>query len=511
MSEITDFYPSWLGSSGFGASGIRVRDQEPIVFKPTDVSGCVMWMDANDNDAVVYNDLLQVSRWYNKGTIGGYFDLSGGIIEYGNATQNGLNTVTFNTNGFMSGLFQFDFQDRSLFVVTRETTVLGGVPSPWITSDTAGGMESLSQHNGSTLYYIGKHGNVFPELAGESATDYSNYAALFSFINSSDVSDNYVGVNRSQISMIYDSPASGYNTSLITYFLGDYLNGSPVGNSQDMCEVILYNTALSIPDRQNVENYLMRKWGITEPPPPPPAPFVPTDISGLNLWLDANNLSTITLSGTDIVSWSNLGLVGTTYDAQSNVASYVAGPGSTKMIEFPTATTLSNYSQLPNVSRTAFVAFQNRTDLTTITYPYVNLCIGEASDGRQIGVAYDSNATTYYMTMCQSGTNCPVVAAIPSVTTTDMNLAIWASDSNTTASNTAYWNGGSNINTSTDLGNLFNTNPIPYTIGSPVYDSPGFRVGEILEYDTVLTTAQISTVADYLVNKWAISSFTTIS
>ena len=110
MSEITDFYLSWQGSSGFGTSGIRIRDQEPVVFKPTDISGCVMWLDANDNDTVNYNDLLQVTSWENKGTLGGQFDLSGGIIGYGQATQNGLNTVSFNSNAFMSGQFQFDFQ-----------------------------------------------------------------------------------------------------------------------------------------------------------------------------------------------------------------------------------------------------------------------------------------------------------------------------------------------------------------------------------------------------------------
>lgn len=511
MSEITDFYVSWQGTAAFGAAGIRVRDNEPIDFKPTDISGCVMWMDANDNDVVIYNDLLEVTSWINKGTIGGQWDLSGGIILYGNAQQNGLNTVSFNSNAFMSGNFQFNFQARSLFIVTRETGVPAGIASPWITSDTNGGMESFSQHDTTTIYYIGKHNNVFPALAAESATDYTGYAALFSFVNSATIADNFVGINRSPISITYSSAATGYNTSNITYFLGDYISGTSVGNSQDICEIILYNTALAEPDRINVEFYLMKKWGITEPPPAPPTPFVPTDISGLQVWLDANNLSTITLSGTDIVSWSNLGSVGTTFVADSNVASYVAGPGSTKMVEMPTATTLSNYSQLNYNSRTSFITFENLSDMTTLTYPYENVLVGDAAGARQLGFSYDSNTSNYAMALCQSGYNCPSIATIPSLPSTGMNLAILACDSNTTASNLCYWNGGSNINTGTDLGNLFNTNPVPYYIGSPVNDSPAFRVGEILEYDTVLTTAQISTVANYLVEKWAISSFTALS
>ena len=77
MSESTDFYVSWLGVGAFGANGVRIRDQEPPIFRPTDISGCVMWFDANNNVAVTYNDLLQVSSWSNLGTIGGQFDVSG--------------------------------------------------------------------------------------------------------------------------------------------------------------------------------------------------------------------------------------------------------------------------------------------------------------------------------------------------------------------------------------------------------------------------------------------------
>jgi hypothetical protein len=114
------------------------------------------------------------------------------------------------------------------------------------------------------------------------------------------------------------------------------------------------------------------------------------------------------------------------------------------------------------------------------------------------------------MTLCQQGLNCPAAGEIPALSLGGYNLAIWACDSATTDSNYCSFNGGSNLNISTDLGNLFNTSNISYEMGSPVSGSPEFRIGEILEYDSYLTTAQVSTVADYLVQKWAISSFTTL-
>ena len=96
MSQITDFYISWLGNAAFGNGPGRLKEIEPLVFKPTDLSDCAMWLDENDNFAVSTNQLLQVVSWANKGTLGGQFDLSGAApVTYQSASVNGLNVVSF--------------------------------------------------------------------------------------------------------------------------------------------------------------------------------------------------------------------------------------------------------------------------------------------------------------------------------------------------------------------------------------------------------------------------------
>jgi hypothetical protein len=128
---------------------------------------------------------------------------------------------------------------------------------------------------------------------------------------------------------------------------------------------------------------------------------------------------------------------------------------------------------------------------------------GQATEGRQVGVNYDSNAPTYQFTICQSGANCPVVApfaAMPS----GLFLVTGVVDSNDGSNNAGYLNNGSNINTSADLGNLFNQSPIPYIIGSTNSNSPAFRLAEFLEYNTVLASSNISTVTGYLNTKWSL-------
>lgn len=511
MSQTVDFYLSWLGNSAFGTSGIRLRDQEPINFKPTDISGCVLWLDANDNDVVTYNNLLQVSSWSNKGTLGGQFDASGaGLVEYGIVKQNGLNTVSFDDSGFLSGVFTFNFQARSVFVVVKPNTFPLSSAIPIFSSDTTNYQETFFIKNGTWVWFEGKHPSPIPENAFETTTDYTGYASVAEFVLGSDLSDNWSGINGSYISPIFQTTAS-YDIGSATYYLGNYFGGSPVTANVDYCEIIMYNTALRDADRENVSDYLRRKWAIVEPPPAPPvppAPFVPTDISGLYMWFDANNTSTITTDvSSNVLTWSNLGLASNVLSNDSNYATYTQDINSNYVVAMPSEATLLTYATLPYNTRTTFAVFENVSDLPTLANPYENIWTSATSGGVSFGVNWDSLSSNYQMALCQSAYNCPVIATIPSVPIGGYNLAIWATDSNTTASTLAYWNGGSNINAGIDLGNLFNTGSIDYTIGSPISNSPDFRLGEIIEYDSLLTTSNISTVANYLVAKWAISSF----
>lgn len=508
MSEFVNFYMSWQGCSAFGANSRVLRENEPVIFQPTDISGCAMWFDANDSASVTADEFGQVFSWANKGTIGGQFDISGAAaVQYGVAFQNGLRTISFAENAFMSGSFALDFQARSVFFVTRENTVPTGVPNPWLSSDTNGGMETFSQRNGTTVYFIGKHPSPIPEIAVDTTVNYLGTASITEFINGTDLSNNWFGINGTQYPPIYNADASGYNTSNIVYYLGGYFGGSTVASSQDFCEMIVYNHDLNVQDRIQVEDYLRRKWGIVEPVPPP---FSPTDISGLQLWMDANNTGSVSIDlSSNVLSWSNVGGVGSAMSTLSGTVTYATDSNSNSYVQVATNSEMTGDFQFDYMTRTAFCVFQNLSDLTSLTYPYENLFNCGTAGGRQIGVLYDSNTTTYYTSLCQQSYNCPASGPLPSsIGIGDTNLAIWAVDSNTYLSSFCSFNSLSNINTDTNGPNLFNTSLITYSIGTPVSDSPEFRMAEVIEYDSLLTTAQISTVANYLVNKWAISSFT---
>lgn len=492
MSEII----SWLGNASYGVSGTRLRTDVPVVFRPTDISGCQIWMDANDADAVNANEFGTVLNWHNKGDLSGNFDLSGTAdVRYGDNFINGLNVVTFNGDAFMTSTYALNFQARSIFIVSRRNTDISGGTFTWLTSDTTGGLESgISEAGGIFSYLIAKHPGFSVELDFDTTTNTKGYAELATFVNSAtDVSYNYVALNGTAQTKVVNNLASGYNTGSIGYYLGNYFGGSSLPNDYDLCELIMYDTALNSTQIASVEEYLTRKWAIVSPP------FSPDQISGLQVWLDGSNASSLTLSGTDVVSWSNLGTVGGVYAPGSNIATYA-----TDRVAFPSEATLETYATLPYYSRTAFAVFECVSDLTSIAYPYVNLNVGNATDGRQMGVNYDSNTSLYGLSICQSGTNCPVVGTYASLPT-GLNLITCVVDSNSASNNAGYLNNGSNLNTSSDLGNLFNQNPIPYVIGSPVVGSPDFRLAEFIEYDSVLSSSNISNVTTYLSDKWGLN------
>lgn len=511
MSEETTFYSSWLGCPAFGASAVKFRDPEPVNFNPLDISGCAIWMDANDNASVNYTDVLEVLSWNNKGYLGGSFDASGiGLVLYGDATQNALNTVSFRNTGFLQGNFALNFQNRSIFVVTRPNSFTDGSANSIFSSDTTNCQELFFLKNGTWTWFEGKHPSPIPEIAFETATDYTGYANLAEFINATDLSDNWHGINGVYIPPIYESAAS-YNTSNASYFLGNIFNNTPYTADIDFCEIIIYNTALSASDRIQVEYYLQQKWAIQEPPPPPPPAFNPKDISGLYIWFDANQDLTNDESGY-VLSWKNQGLSGGFALSNSGIASSLIDITGNKLVLFPAnGTDLAFTTTLPYLDRTHFVVFKTIADLTAETYPYISFIQCYEDSGLQTGVSWDSNTSNYYMTMCQQGQNCPVVGVPANLNNSNYSLAIFQNTSADYTQNKAYFNGGSNLNIGSNAGNLFLQTETDYFINNANISAPANITCEILEYGNLLSSSNISTVADYLVNKYAISSFTTIS
>ena len=142
----------------------------------------------------------------------------------------------------------------------------------------------------------------------------------------------------------YNGTQTGSNTSTpsvsganATVTLGAYLYSVASPNPQDyftgtINEVMIYSRVLTTNERQQIEGYLSWKWGLQGPSSSLQyTAFTPTTISGCVLWLDANDTSTLTLSGTNVTTWRDksgnsanaTGVNNPTYDSTSIGVNFV--------------------------------------------------------------------------------------------------------------------------------------------------------------------------------------------
>ena len=490
-----------------------MQEGTPDTFRPTDISGCVIWLDGNDASAVNANPFLEVLSWHNKGDLSGNFDISGSsAVRYDLATINGLNCLTFYENAYLVSSFALDFQDRSMFFVTRRKNPIdpSGNIFTWFTADNSDGQESgILDTSGVLQYILSKHPGWAVELDFEAPYDTTGTAELATFVNASDISANYVALNGQAQIPIVNNPASNYNTSTINYYVGNFFASNALPNDFDYAEMVMYNSALNLSSIQRVEDYLMRKWAISNINPSSISTFQPTDISGLAIWFDAaNNMTIETDPSGQLISWSNLGYTGGAAVSSIGYANVQIGIGIKDNVYFSSGTELLWDVALPYLDRTQFVVFEATSDLSGAEYPYMNFIQSYTNSALQTGYDYVSSLSSFNYSMAQQGQNFPVYGSVGMDNPLNSpKLVIFQNNSTDISANALYVSPYSaNLNTGSNLGNLFLSSLESYYLGNYGQGLIGqeMRLAELLEYDSVLSPSNLSSVITYLSDKWSL-------
>jgi len=520
-----------------GHSFYYLRPQTRI-FQPSDILTPLFWWDAADTKTITGTS--SVTAWLNKGSWSGSATSYSGTVVSGSTKYNGLNVVVFSTNGELRFTAAIPLQPRAWFAVFKQTTqvtVSGPNNTQYfaIVNQTQGnsqdspfGPGTPTTQGTSTCVLVegpsGVQGNV---ATANIVPDGYNVMKQYGWINSAvSTASNYQTVNgrdyiagQSPTANVTASGSGNYRTDSVTYSI----NTGWYNNSCHCAEILMFNTEITISQRQQIEGYLANKWGLETSlvsghpyiklPPSSPIPFLPTNFSGCVLWLDGNDPL-----GTGLIPINNATIAAWIDKSTNNVSSTVTGTltyqssfaNNNGSVKFSGTQYIQNTTFTLSLSVKTFFMVCSSYAATTNGSPAGYIYFGNVGNvyDQQNGTAYQgpeggfNNKFGFLQGYGNGGyyTSVTIAGETP--------LGIYGdTQSSTTAS--LYVNGG-----------VLATNTLSYTPGL----ATGFRIGkrsdnlggsaynlygnicEIIVYNVVLSTAQRQKVEGYLACKWGLTS-----
>ena len=485
-------------------------------FKPTDINSCILWVDGDDPAGTGTRPASgsTVTSWVDKSGLGNnltgagtptpswtpsLFNGCGGIAMSGSSTtaQGSYfsstsvanvkcpgNTCTFfivcyvNSSSVNSsrliatsytGQTTGDNADTKTFAMSwSSSTIAVQRSTPNIqTTATASTLLMFSIVFDGTNMYLYKSGVLSGTGTPGSATGYAASTGNFAFDNIA---------------------------------IGRYLQGASSGNysfNGNALEYIMYTSALGTTQRQAVEGYLSSKWGIQLVAPHAyyavgPSHTIsdytgitPSNIPGLLLWSRADTLSGA--NGSSVGNWPNSGSVGTSWSCTGTQSNAVLN--GRNVINFTTAQTLLQPTFTAPTAYT-FIHLERQTPGTA---------------GRIfLGATGNNELHGYWNGLKQAWFNNGWLTIVGGgVSSTEYEWSIVSATRITGGAFECRWN-GTTIATGTTSA-ATNLSPLGINTGSV---TPGetstCQVAEVILYGSVLTTAQIVGIEEYLRQKWGL-------
>jgi hypothetical protein len=472
------------------------------IFQPSDFSDLSVWFDASDTSTITGTST--VTAWRDKSSNSWNATTLIGTAPT-NTTVNGLNAVSFSGASTLtvSNVAFSSIQSRAVFVVYRVPTstpnYISFFSTQWSGGNNQGGHNNLiypSGGGGPFLQSYGLGGLVYTFLGTSSAPSTIGTTAQFAIINSAfSTTSNVVTLNGTSYTLDNGMIAAGYSTSTVTYYIG---NSYP--QPYILCEYIMYQREFTQSERQIVEGYLANKWGIrstlpsTHPfktfPASASLPFLPTNISGCQLWLDGADpagTGTPPTNGSTVSTWvdkSGNGRNATTYSGTITYSSSLnallfSDSGLQTSIVTPTNRVGSGF----------FVV--KVTDGSSVGSFGVFQGSGLGQGGREFRNDGGTTLRTVkenLLDMFFSGTTVLNSLMIVGYVDDGTNLTHCVNGTLYTTTNTTTFNSGTTIL----IGKSFNGE---YLIG---------YIHEVVLFNTTVTSAQRQQVEGYLANKWGL-------
>jgi sugar lactone lactonase YvrE len=481
------------------------------VFTPNNMFGCTIWFDAADSSTVTLNG-SNVSSWRDK---------SGNGYSVGQTTSAYQPTYTSNLLNGLPGIqlssARYLYQIGSSvpnFSSTPETTVFivakngssytasgwNIVSTMWFTGSSGATSRyhfsfGLGGTNGVTLYANNAASGTTSSLQTTAVALNTN--AIIGFTLSAAGSS--INVNGTLSTFTTMSATSANNSTWLLF--GDARNAFVT--DVNIYEFIGFNRDLSTTERQQIQGYLSQKWGVGSLSPAPSkypfssfpsasvVPFLPTDILGCTIWLDANDPI-----GTGIQP-ANSSSISTWVDKSGNSKNMSVYAGSPVFNTTPSRITFNGSTSLINTTFTSqiFTLFIVYLQTTAAGPVYTTSTTQEYS-----GFWPNEGGTTYF-TRVDNNSWYTQTSTFPINTRRILVIQYTAAG---TGANMYVWSDGILSISTTSLGARTVTSLL---LGHRPTGN-NFLTGnynEVIQYDSVLTTAQRQAVEGYLSQKWQLS------
>jgi hypothetical protein len=491
------------------------------VISPLSIPGCQLWFDAADSSTITFSSGSNVSVWTNKGIVSTTAIPTRGasanqityvtVDGYPGVYINNNSSVVYNSSTYSQLTIQSNFQntaDYSIFAVVNLSNVTSGELQTIYGNSrgTSGETRTPNFGAGATLEFNSDNTNrmINSSFIGSGRLQtalVSSSSALTAYTNATAYASNTNGFTRVTTDTGALPSIGGPGSFNDNRFSTGYFH-----------EILFYNSALTTSERQQVEGYLARKWGIsisaTLPSPHsfksfPPAslPFSPRNISGLALWLDGADQSSMTLSGSNVTAWND----------KSGNGYVMTNNGGTTTIATASLNSLTTV-YTPSGTNTRITNFVGRTKCTIFL-------VGKAASSRYLlalngGFLYTANDSLLYFSP-PTGDYLDLVDSVSGSIVSNNTwfiLCIGYDNATNSTANPYTINGTTRSTTITPRGtpgiltdqNITSTLYINSINGTNSYDS--VYTAEILYYNDTLTTSQRQQVEGYLAHKWGMSA-----
>jgi hypothetical protein len=283
---------------------------------PGTLTSNVIWLDADDSTKITRSG-TSLTGLINKGTIAFTMASVGGTTTTNSTTINGRNVITFSAGNLnkISATFAIPACSGGLsfFTVHRKRSALGTPGANYtmflLPSNTGYLIHQYARFdtwNVSNEIVVAENYGYWTYTSGSSAPNANTLQSDTLYAGSSSATSGYwrYGINNGPVGSLLAMGPNQYWYNVNP--TGDYNTGSQtygMGYSQvewDMCEYIVYTRLLTTLERVKIESYLAAKWGLYNPY------YISTSgTANLVLWLDSADYSTFSLSGTNVLSWTD--------------------------------------------------------------------------------------------------------------------------------------------------------------------------------------------------------------